>query len=72
MKELELTTAHSIAFVEKSTSSKKLELAHHKAKMIVVNNRKEQELIRAGDFTIPPKRYIIHFGRGIRRAARLV
>ena len=58
IEEVELTAAHCIRKVEDWMRSRKLELAHHKTEVTVVNNRKseQQAVVRVGDCTISSKR----------------
>ena len=43
IEEVELTAAHCISKVEDRMRSRKLELAHHKTEVTVVNNRKSEQ-----------------------------
>ena len=64
IEEVELTATHSISLVEEWMRSRKLDLAHHKTEVVVVNNRKsEQEaVISAGDCTITSRRSVRQLG----------
>lgn len=58
IQEVELTAAHAICIVENWMRSRKLELAHHKTEVMVVNNRKseQQAVVSVGNCTITSKR----------------
>lgn len=64
IEEVELAAGHSIAVVEEWMSTRKLELAHHKTEVVVINNRKseQQAVISVGDCTITSKRSVKHLG----------
>lgn len=64
IEEVKLTTNRSIKVVEARMRSRKLELAHHKTEVTVVNNLKseQQTEISVGDCTILSKRTVKHLG----------
>lgn len=63
-REVKLTTDHSIKVVEAWMRSRKLELAHYKTEVTVVNNRKseQQTEISVSECTILSKRSVKNLG----------
>jgi hypothetical protein len=64
IEEVELTVSYSISVVQDWMRSRKLELAHHKTEMIVVNNRKavQSAQVSVGGCIVASKRSLKYLG----------